>query len=161
MKLRKPSHAILAAAVAVAICAAGCGSAVRRPGATASGSNVTNAGTPHIVQPGEANGRLDAVERHIEAGGHGVSPRTHDTYSIDSLAVDMRSGGETFVAGYRSSSDLALEMRQMERIERRFPDQIALRAVGTHLYWIAGERSLTAAQRAEFAQIVADGEGLR
>jgi hypothetical protein len=138
----------------------GCGSTASSPQGQSSVSTAQpDAETPHIAQPGQANGQLDDVKSRIQAAGHGASFQEHTTIVVASLVVPMKSGGETFVSGYRSASDLARELQRIQRVSRRFPGRLAIRTVGTHLYWTGRERQLTPAERSEFAQIVASGEG--
>lgn len=138
----------------------GCGSTTSSPQGQSSVSTAQpDAETPHITQPGQANGQLDDVKSRIQAAGHGASFQEHTTIVVASLVVPMKSGGETFVSGYRDAADLTRMLRRIERIRHRFPDRVAIATVGTHLYWTAREKQLTAAERSEFEQIVASGEG--
>lgn len=143
--------AAVAAIVAVAIAACG-ESSEKEPSA----AQAPRHQTPTITQPGEANGSLAQVKQRLRAAGYSPAAEEVSGTAVSALAVK-----DVQVVGYRSAADAATDARGIRSVFAKAPARGVVRVVGTRIYWMAQERSLTSAERDTFTKVLAAGEGKR
>jgi hypothetical protein len=123
---------------------AGCG------GGTASKSPSTGAKT----SPPAARTPLGDVQQRLAAAGY--HPHAHP-YS--DAAAGLEAAGVS-VAAYATVAEAERDYREIKQTFDAASGRGVVEIHGTHVYFLAQERRLTAAERERFAKVVITGEGM-
>jgi hypothetical protein len=144
--VRTPFALVVLVACATTI-AVGCGNSERDGGSSAP---ATSAQTTEAT----TRGPLSDVEQRLRAGG--FQPTPNDVSGAALASIDV---GSVTVYAYADEAAAAEDLAAIREAFAEQPGRGLAERVGTRVYYVAAERTLTAADRAKLARVVAIGEG--